>query len=106
MEKNRFVAEGHRDRDEECNDNIHIPGPGQGCAYWYSTHIDCLMTFNVKMDFTHKAQFIAGGHITRTPALLTYSSVVSQESVRIALIVPAWNCLEDPSLLKILVMQI
>jgi hypothetical protein len=32
--------------------------------------------FNVKMDFTWKARFVAGGHTTNTPGLITYSSVV------------------------------
>ena len=34
-------------------------------------HIDCHMIFDVKMDFTWKARFAAGGHMTETPALLT-----------------------------------
>ena len=46
-------------------------------------HIDCHMIFDVKMDFTWKARFVGGGHMTEAPALLTYSSVVSCESVRI-----------------------
>jgi hypothetical protein len=43
--------------------------------------ITCHMVFDVKMDLTHKARFVAGGHMTETPASLTYSSVVSQHSV-------------------------
>jgi hypothetical protein len=39
--------------------------------------ISCHMVFNVKMDLTRKAQFVAGGHMTETPVSLTYSSVVS-----------------------------
>ena len=30
------------------------------------------MTFDIKMDFTRKARFIAGGHTTETPASTTY----------------------------------
>ncbi len=37
--------------------------------------------FDVKMDFTWKARLVAGGHMTDTPASLTYSSVVSRDSV-------------------------
>ena len=57
-------------------------------------HIDCHMIFNVKMDFTRKARFVAGGHMTEAPASLTYSSVVSRESVRIAFTVAALNDLD------------
>ena len=56
--------------------------------------ITCHMIFDVKMDFTRKARFVAGGHMTEPPASLTYSSVVSQESVRIALTVAALNDLD------------
>ena len=40
------------------------------------------MVFDIKMDFTHKAWFVAGGHTrTETPASMTYSSVVSRDSI-------------------------
>ena len=39
--------------------------------------IGCHMVFDVKMDFTRKARFVAGGHTTETPSNITYSSVVS-----------------------------
>jgi hypothetical protein len=35
-----------------------------------------------------KARFAAGGHTTDTPHAMTYASVVSRESVRIALTLP------------------
>ena len=38
--------------------------------------IRCHVIFDVKMDFTRKARFVAGGHTTDTPASITYSSVV------------------------------
>jgi hypothetical protein len=43
--------------------------------------IDCHMIFDVKMDLTRKARFVAGGHTTETPSSITYSSVVSRDSV-------------------------
>jgi hypothetical protein len=49
------------------------------------------MIFDVKMDFTHKARFVAGGHMTDPPSSITYSSVVSHESVRIAFTIAALN---------------
>lgn len=46
--------------------------------------INCHMIFDVKMDLTRKARFVAGGHMTEPPESITYSSVVTRESVRIA----------------------
>ena len=56
--------------------------------------IKCHIVFDVKMDFTRKARFVVGGHTTETPASLTYSSVVSRESVRIAFFLGALNGLD------------
>ena len=39
------------------------------------------MVFDVKMDFTRKARLVAGGHVTDATDNMTYSSVVSRESV-------------------------
>jgi hypothetical protein len=53
------------------------------------------MIFDVKMeDFRRKARFVAGEHSTDAPQLMTYASVVSRESVRIALILAALNDLD------------
>jgi len=53
------------------------------------------MVFDVKMEtFQRKARLVAGGHQTEAPATITYSSVVSRETVRIALTVAALNDLE------------
>ncbi len=43
--------------------------------------ITCHLIFDVKMDFTQKARFVTGGHITETPVGICYSSVVSRDSV-------------------------
>ena len=57
--------------------------------------IRCHLIFDVKMeDFRRKARFVAGGHMTEAPKTLTYASVVSRESVRIALTLAALNDLE------------
>jgi Reverse transcriptase (RNA-dependent DNA polymerase) len=56
--------------------------------------IKCHMIFDVKLDFTRTARFVAGGHMTETPASLTYSLVVSRESVQIAFLLAALNDLE------------
>jgi hypothetical protein len=56
--------------------------------------IPCHIIFDVKMDFTRKARFVAGGHKTDPPTSLTYSSVVSRERVRIAFLLAALNRLD------------
>ena len=55
--------------------------------------IKCHMIFDVKIgeNFRRKSWLVAGGHTTETPATLTYSSVVSRDSVRIALTMAALN---------------
>ena len=45
-------------------------------------------------DFTRKARLMAGGHKTNAPSTITYASVVSRETVRIALLMAALNNLE------------
>ena len=60
-------------------------------AYVAFQEITCHIIFDVKMDLTRKARFVAGGHLTDTPASITYSSVVSPDSVRIAFLLAAFN---------------
>ena len=57
--------------------------------------IPCHMVFDIKMeDFRRKARLVAGGHMTGAPATITYASVVSRETVRLALTIAALNDLE------------
>ncbi len=57
--------------------------------------IRCHMIFDIKQeDFRRKARLVAGGHTTTAPATITYASVVSRESVRIALLLAALNDVE------------
>ena len=53
----------------------------------------CHMIFNVKLgeNFWCKARLVAGGHMTDAPNTLTYSSVVSHDSICIALTIAALN---------------
>ena len=55
--------------------------------------IKCHMIFDIKLDenFCRKAQLVGGRHTTTAPASITYSSVISRESVRIALKIAALN---------------
>ncbi len=53
------------------------------------------MVFDVKMeDFRQKARLLAGDHLTKAPATITYASVVSRETVRLALTFGSLNDLE------------
>ena len=54
------------------------------------------MIFEIKLseNFRRKARLVADGHKTDTPSSVTYSSVVSRDSVRICLLTAALNDLE------------
>jgi hypothetical protein len=56
--------------------------------------IKCHIVFDVKMDFTRKARFVAGGHMMQPAASITYSSVVSRDSVRLAFLLATLNGLD------------
>ena len=55
------------------------------------TGIRCHIIFDVKMDLTRKARFVAGGHMTAPPSSMTYASVVSRESVRVVFLLAVLN---------------
>jgi Reverse transcriptase (RNA-dependent DNA polymerase) len=55
------------------------------------TFITCHMIFDIKPDLTRKARFVAGGHMTDPPSESVYSSVVTRDSIRIALLHAALN---------------
>ena len=61
-------------------------------------HIKCHMIFDFKLgeNFRRKARLVDRGHTTTDPASITYSSVVSRDSVRISLTIAA---LDDPDIL-------
>ena len=52
--------------------------------------------FDIKLDenFCRKSGLLWGGHTTTAPASITYSSVVSRDSVQIVLTVAALNLLD------------
>ena len=53
------------------------------------------MIFDVKMeDFQRKARLVAGGHMTNDPDGITYSSIISHETVHLALTIASLNDLE------------
>ena len=54
--------------------------------------IRCHMIFDIKLDFTRKARYVAGGHTTSAPTSMTYSSVVARDSVRLVLLQHVIKC--------------
>jgi hypothetical protein len=73
---------------------FNILPDGQSASIEYQK-IPCHMIFDVKMeDFQQKARLVAGGHWTKAPATITYASVVSRETVRLALTIASLNDLE------------
>jgi hypothetical protein len=72
--------------------NILLDGCSAPIGY---QKIPCHMIFDVKMeDFRQKARLVAGGHLTQAPAAITYASVVSRETVHLALTFLSLNDLE------------
>jgi hypothetical protein len=72
---------------------FHFLEPGESpqvASKWEPFH----MIFNIKVDLTRKARFVAGGHVTDTPTQLIYSSVVTRESMRIEFLIAAINDLQ------------
>ena len=57
------------------------------------TKITCHLIFDVKMDLTKKARYVAGGHLIDPPSSLTYASVVSCKTARIVFLIAALNYL-------------
>ena len=78
----------------EACDDLDIEQVRSGKQLIGYTEIMCHMVFDVKIDFTCKAQFVAGGHLTDAPDTITYSSIVSSDSVRIALLMAELNGLD------------
>jgi hypothetical protein len=58
------------------------------------TMIDCHMVFDIKFDLNRKAQLVPGGHQNKVPKESVCSSVVSRDSVRIALTIASLNQLD------------
>ena len=45
-------------------------------------YMECHLVFEIKLDgLCRKAQLVAGGHMTKAPAVMTYASIMSQETV-------------------------
>ena len=57
-------------------------------------YMDCHLVYDIKLDgFCRKARLVAGGHMTKAPAVVMYASVVSRETMHIALTIAALNYL-------------
>ena len=56
--------------------------------------ITCCVIFDMKMDLTQKAKFLANGSKTESPFALTYSNAVSRYILQLALLITAKNDLD------------
>src|SRR6056300_1355808 len=56
--------------------------------------IDLMTVFDVKMDLTRKARICARGDLTEAPLSITYTSVVTRESIRLGFLLAALNNLD------------
>ena len=56
--------------------------------------ITCHVISDMKTYFTGKARFVANGSKTEAPVALTYSIVVSRDSVQLAFLIAALNYLD------------
>ena len=57
--------------------------------------VKCHIIFDIRMEnFRRKARLVAGGHMTTSPAAVTYKIVVSRETVHFALTLATLNDLE------------
>lgn len=70
---------------------------GEAQEYRSFTEIDCHVVFDVKMNFDRKCRFVANGAHTDAPQAITYSSVVSRDSVRLAFLIAALNDIQISS---------
>ena len=78
----------------EVRNDLSVDDVRKGKALIGYTEIKCHMVFDVKVDFSRKARFVAGGHMTDAPNSITYSSVVSRDSVRLAFLIAELNGLD------------
>jgi hypothetical protein len=73
---------------------INILPDGHSAPIGYQK-IPCHTIFDVKMEtFRQKARLVAGGHRTKAPTTITYASVVSCETVHLALTIASLNDLK------------
>jgi hypothetical protein len=47
-------------------------------------HIDCHMIFDMKITLKQKVQYVAGGHQTEHTKEVTFASILTRDSIRIA----------------------
>jgi len=80
-----FWMDAIRKEMKNCSKTFEILSEGSRIPVRH-THIKCHLIFDVKHgSLERKAHYVAGGHMTAPPASITYASVVSRESVCIAL---------------------
>ena len=76
-----------------CRIAFEVLEEGESAPVGY-TQITCHLIFDVKLDLTRNARYVAGGHLTDPPTSMTYASVVGRETVRIAFLIASLNDLK------------
>ena len=89
--ENKKVKKSWRSRDDVTPEDVRDGKVPDMIGY---TEIKGQMVFDIKMDFTRKARFVARGDMTESPPSMTYSSVVSRDSVRLAFLIAGLNDLD------------
>ncbi len=91
---NTFWADASSKERKEVLIAFNILPDGHSVPIGYQK-IPCHMIFDVKIeDYRQKARLMAGGHQTKASATITYVSMVSRETVRLALSIASLNDLE------------
>ena len=93
------IAFNKKNRNTLWQDTIEREVKNEKIAYEKASndyqYVKCHMLFDIKMeDFQVNACLVVGGHMTHTPGIITYSSVVTRENVHIGLTMAASHDLE------------
>ena len=57
--------------------------------------ITCHLVFDIKLDMSGRARYVAGRHLSSVPTYMTHSSVISCDTVRIGFLIAALNDLQE-----------
>ena len=55
------------------------------------TEITCHLIFDVKMDLTREAKYVAGGHLIDHPSSLTFANIIYLKTKQVAFLIAALN---------------
>ena len=91
--RHQLLAPSHNQRMGNIDPCINLIPKGKDPPPGYK-FICTNIVFDIKIDFTQKARFVADGSMTEVPSEFTFASVVSWDSVQLALLYAALNDLD------------